>query len=489
MAQFKYTLPSGAKFTVDAPAGTTQTQADLVFYQQVASGSLIGYQSGQSLTSAFSNVTSFELSRQQRGTAGVDNLVVLSIIANLPTTAALPSLSNIPLYNPINQADVVNVGFTPDSVGPLDPTTVKALLAQLVAQVGQPADVMTQEVGLGQYGLSLSQLERAGVVKAGVAARFGNDDPIDMPNPSNFVALLKTPTVWTGKDGLNSVNDLLSNPIKQGQIQVDLMKQSFTSLTASGLITNPAGAPVNLNTGEVFTQINGAVGSLQTLSPQALLSGVNNVQSAIGNVGANLGNAASALGTNLTNAAGAAVGQVTGQANALVGQANALAGQVKANVGALVQNASKFGTAATDLWTKGIPTNISGLQDQIGKMSKFAVGFAQDKLNGLVSQVKSAAAFAGTVNRATVDGAVNRILGSDKIPIPTFSPPSPEALGNLADINKAKAVLKDIQTQAGAVVNQVKTTVGQAQQIAGQAQATIASIQGQGATLVNRIKL
>ena len=157
MAQFKYTLPSGAKFTVDAPAGTTQTQADLVFYQQVASGSLIGYQSGQALTSAFSNVTSFELSRQQRGTAGVDNLVVLSIIANLPTTAALPLLSNIPLDNPINQADVAKVGFTPDAVGPLDPTIVKALLAQLAAQVDQPADVMTQELGLGQYGKSYSQ--------------------------------------------------------------------------------------------------------------------------------------------------------------------------------------------------------------------------------------------------------------------------------------------------------------------------------------------
>jgi len=478
MAQFKYTLPSGAKFTVDAPAGTTQTQADLVFYQQVASGSLIGYQSGQALTSAFSNVTSFELSRQQRGTAGVDNLVVLSIIANLPTTAILPTLSNIPLVNPINQADVVNIGFTPDSVGPLDPTTVKALLAQLVAQVDQPADVVTQEIGLGQYGLSLSQLERAGVVKAGIAARFGNDDPIDMPNPSNFVALLKTPTIWTGKDGLNSINDLLSNPIKQGQIQVDLMKQSFTSLTAAGLITNPAGAPVNLNTGQVFTQVNGAIGSLQTLSPQALLTGVNNVQTAVLNVGTNIGNAVSSLGTNITNSA-----------NAAIGQASAVATQVKENVGALVQNASKFGTQATDLWTKGIPTNITGLQNQVGKMSKFAVGFAQDKLNGLVSQVKSAAAFAGTVNRATVDGAVNRILGSDKIPIPTFSPPSPEALSNLADINKAKAVLKDIQTQAGSVVNQVRTTVGQAQQIAGQAQTTIASIQGQGATLINRINV
>ena len=32
MAIFKYTLPSGAAFTMDAPEVTTQAQADRIFY-------------------------------------------------------------------------------------------------------------------------------------------------------------------------------------------------------------------------------------------------------------------------------------------------------------------------------------------------------------------------------------------------------------------------------------------------------------------------
>jgi hypothetical protein len=38
MAQFNYTLPSGAEFTMQAPDGTTQDQADFTFYSQVAAG-------------------------------------------------------------------------------------------------------------------------------------------------------------------------------------------------------------------------------------------------------------------------------------------------------------------------------------------------------------------------------------------------------------------------------------------------------------------
>jgi len=69
MSQFKYTLPSGAKFTMDAPAGTTQSQADYMFYSQVAAGSLVGFTAGQSISGTTSTATEFALSRLERGTA------------------------------------------------------------------------------------------------------------------------------------------------------------------------------------------------------------------------------------------------------------------------------------------------------------------------------------------------------------------------------------------------------------------------------------
>ena len=77
MAIFKYTLPSGAQYTVETPPGYTQTQADYLFYSQVASGSLVGYTKGQSLSTVETQLSKFELSRLDRGTAGVDVLTVL----------------------------------------------------------------------------------------------------------------------------------------------------------------------------------------------------------------------------------------------------------------------------------------------------------------------------------------------------------------------------------------------------------------------------
>ena len=71
MAQFKYTLPSGAEFELQAPTGTTQAQADYAFYSQVAAGALVGFVPGQSVSGSTSTLAKFTLSRLNRGTAGV----------------------------------------------------------------------------------------------------------------------------------------------------------------------------------------------------------------------------------------------------------------------------------------------------------------------------------------------------------------------------------------------------------------------------------
>ena len=76
MSQFNYNLPSGANFVMQAPEGTTQNQADFIFYSQVAAGSLVGFSPGQSISAASSAVVNFELSRLDRGTAGVDDTVI-----------------------------------------------------------------------------------------------------------------------------------------------------------------------------------------------------------------------------------------------------------------------------------------------------------------------------------------------------------------------------------------------------------------------------
>ena len=177
MANFNYTLPSGESFVLRAPEGTTQAQADRIFYSQVAAGGLVGYVPGQTLTSVVSNLTEFQLSRLDRGTAGVGSswngtlgsggigsqyggggqgfrstgtgggygtaggagglggygglggnngfgsigdgsgdFTVLALYGGLPVVStALPITISTPLVNPISQANVVSI--TTDSTG------------------------------------------------------------------------------------------------------------------------------------------------------------------------------------------------------------------------------------------------------------------------------------------------------------------------------------------------------------------------------------
>ena len=76
-------------------------------------------------------------------------------------------------------------------------------------------------------------------------------------------------------------------------------------------------------------------------------------------------------------------------------------------------------------------------------------------MSSLISSVQPAAAFNHTVNRATVDAAVNRIIGSEKISAPVYDLPSFESLGISADIAQAKSLLAQGQAAATNIGNQV----------------------------------
>lgn len=209
MSKFYYTLPSGANFVVDTPAGTTQTEADYIFYSQVASGALVGFVPGQSVGTATSVVTKFALSRLDRGTAGVDDTVILSIVEGLPTVTNIPSLLDVPLENPVTLANVVAVtdaGFTAPAIGPLTSSQTQALMAQIANSVDQPANVITEDKGVGKYGLNCQQLEQAGYVKPGTYQRF------IQTGRGTLTEVLNAPGIWTGLNGIYSLDEFLNSP-------------------------------------------------------------------------------------------------------------------------------------------------------------------------------------------------------------------------------------------------------------------------------------
>jgi hypothetical protein len=270
MAIFKYTLPSGSTFELNAPAGTTQAQADKIFYGQVAAGTFVGYNPGDTLTSPQETINNFGITRLERGTAGVNNQTILEIISGLPVVATLPNLNNVAEANIIiNQANYIQVTSNATSVdagssifsqgtpgiGPLSPVQIQAIMAQIAAVVGQAWNVITQAKGIGYYGFNSQQLERAGYIKPGFSQQYCPINSSTFANPANFVSVMKSPSPWTGLNGVTSVNDILNNQIIQNQIQHQLMTDSYDSLVALGVIVpaKPTVSTPSISTGHVYS--------------------------------------------------------------------------------------------------------------------------------------------------------------------------------------------------------------------------------------------
>lgn len=526
MSQFEYTLPSGSSYRLNGPAGATQFQADTVFYEQVAAGSLVGYEAGQTLTSLETRLTKFDLSRLDRGTAGVDTVAVLSIIQNLPVVSGIPELVNVAVDNPIDQSDIVLArgdSLGPLPVGPLTPFQIQTLQAQLANVVDQDFTVITQEKGVGKYGLTCLQLEQVGYVKPGTFSRVLANDP------NNFIAVMNSPAIWTGLGGVNNVDDILADSDIQNVIQNQLMQVSYDGLTATGVISNVSEPTVSLSQGQIYTPTG-----LQTLNALNIL-------------GSNSTLITNLLSQPITNLSTITSGAIINSALSLA--TLNISNRITGEVGALINNASKFGSLATTAWAKGLPalsaininqlttglntllpSNLSTLKsglDTLAKASQFSLNFTnpltslskidlqglaagavtnvqnqalgivanvQGQAQGIVTNVQGsikqltnlfsgsgdlvsgtqiAAGFSNTVNRKTVDAAVTRILGNSKIPVPNFEYPSAASIAERLDITQAQTILNNLKGQGQAVAGQLTNTANQVQATASQAQRSI----------------
>jgi len=296
---------------------------------------------------------------------------------------------------------------------------------------------------------------------------------------NSLTAVLKSPSVWTGKDGVNAVTDLLKNPPLQDKIQLGLIKSSYDTLVQTGKIITP-GTDKKAPTGQLYNAAANAGKSLVSATaglvaapkelgnlPTAGLSNiVGDAASAIGGAAGLAGQVTGAVG-QVTGALSGAAGRVTGALSgaaggALSSVAGGAAGAVKnitnnlpsvsslanrgtAELGGLLATASKFGVGQTVDWAKGTTGNLtSGVKsamDSLAKQGQFAVNFSDFKLPAAVAGIIPAAGFKGTIDRSTLNAATSKLIGSNKIPLPNFSPQAVDtsALTNAA--SKAKSAL------------------------------------------------
>jgi hypothetical protein len=423
MSQFDYTLPSGANFVMQAPAGTTQAQADFIFYSQVAAGSLVGFIPGQSISAASSAAVKFELSRLDRGTAGVDDVVILSIINGLPSTAGIPTLVNVPLQSPITQANIAAIagtGFTAPAIGSLTSNQTLALMAQVANTVDQDADTITNDVGVGRYGFSCQQLEMAGYVKPGTWQQFIQN------GSGTLVEVLSAPGIWTGLDGIDSLTEFLNNINAQNKAQASLMQNGFNSLQAVGVINTPVTQSVSAVRGRVFT------GSAQPLT---------------------------ATTTTVTN-------EINGQ------------------IGALVANSSKYGTQLTAQWATSAQNDRVGRTLTTNQSTSNLASIAGIGI-GLISKIPNLGnLFSGTTSGLPSFKTAMDVLGKASQFASTAASTLTSSLGNLGNLNIGSLTsgLPSLNSLTANLPN-VSALTGQIQ---GQATALVGQIQGQATALLDQ---
>lgn len=272
MAKYTYNW-SGQTFEIDAPPGTTEATARAVFEQQLNTGGLTNLKSGESvnaLSQLGKGLTS--AASQVKGAIGS----VLSKAQNVAT-----QLVNGKVSKPMNIADFVNVGGAVGSIGPLDSKQVQGLLAQSAALTAQASSAISVDKGIGKFGINPDLLENSGFIKPGTISQYGKASTVTQADIDEAARInasggsitpeqvarntalnkaLSSPTVWTGKLGINNLGSMLGDATKQLGAQAEIMKGQFANLSKSGVL------PTNVNGAEAgaLIQAAGKVGAALT---------------------------------------------------------------------------------------------------------------------------------------------------------------------------------------------------------------------------------
>jgi len=160
----------------------------------------------------------------------------------------------------VNAADVLTTSVADVKVGSLGKAEITGLLAQTKAAVGQASDALSVDKGLGQFGLKPTQLEAAGFLKPGtlnqlsasipsaptaqdiaesqrIVSEGGDLSPEQVAQNRKINDMLSSPMVWSGKNGVSGLNNLLGSDKLQAAAQQSLMSNSLKGLQTAGLAT------------------------------------------------------------------------------------------------------------------------------------------------------------------------------------------------------------------------------------------------------------
>lgn len=188
------------------------------------------------------------------------------------TQERIDALAEVPVENGIDAAAFLEQAPAEISVGNLDTTQVTGLMAQAATDVGQSADTISLDKGIGKFGFSADQLESAGFLKPGTVQTFLQD-------PAQLENVLSSPSVWTGKSGVGGLSSLLSDSGLQDLTQNEIMVSALDGLKKAGAVTgneSPTDLASFVQTASKFG-VGNTVDWIKGVAPSDIVTQINSV--------------------------------------------------------------------------------------------------------------------------------------------------------------------------------------------------------------------
>lgn len=247
MSSFSFTNPvNGQPFEIKGPPGLSLAQAKAIFDKQLDAGSLVGFKKGDVLSAATQAADGLagaqaQLAQAAKGIGGdlsgaIKNIPGVGDIAAQAQSVASKALSgvssvvnNLPVTNGINVADFAKQGAALVPIQGLSVPDVTAAMSSASKLVGQASTAISDSLGVGKFGFDGTQLEAAGVLKTGTVAKYLTQ------GLNTLTDVLKSPAVFTGKDGITNLDNLLGSVPSQNGIQQQLMSQGLSAVKQLGI--------------------------------------------------------------------------------------------------------------------------------------------------------------------------------------------------------------------------------------------------------------
>lgn len=238
-------------------------------------------------------------------------------------SGTLDNLVSSVLDNPLQAATLLTQTPAQFAVGTLGIPDVTGLMAQGAQIINQPFGSFDLTKGIGKFGFNPSQLEEFGFLKPGSVESFRAGAFQD----TTGFDWLQSPSVWTGREGVASLDGLLSNETIQDTVQNQILSGALSGLQQSGLVTgreSPSGLGALVQTAARFG-VNNTVDWTRNAAPAELVSemnqwaksgqyAVNFVQSRLPNLGATGVRLGGFTNTVERNVVDQAVAQIIGNA-------------------------------------------------------------------------------------------------------------------------------------------------------------------------------